>query len=117
VLAIEEESIHGSMAGRLNKFPIGCRSISRMTNPCASLTKAYIKLSTFRGAALRISMDGKARWIDNVFMERLWRNVKYEEVYLKAYDSIGAARASLGQYFACCPNYGIHFLIGPQLIT
>ena len=45
-------------------------------------------------------MDGKGRWVDNVFVERLWRSVKYEEVYLKAYDSIAAARASLGAYFA-----------------
>ncbi|WP_293653299.1 IS3 family transposase [Thiolapillus sp.] len=48
---------------------------------------------------IRISMDGKRRWVDNVFVERLWRSVKYEEVYLKAYDSIGEARASLGDYF------------------
>ena len=48
---------------------------------------------------IRISMDGKGRWIDNVFIERLWRSVKYEEVYLKAYDSIKAARDSLGRYF------------------
>ena len=44
---------------------------------------------------IRISMDGKGRWIDNVFVERLWRSVKYEEVYLKAYDGIRAARQSL----------------------
>ncbi|MEX2517033.1 MAG: IS3 family transposase [Gammaproteobacteria bacterium] len=49
---------------------------------------------------ISISMDGKGRWMDNVFVERLWRSVKYEEVYLKAYDSIGNARASLGRYFA-----------------
>ena len=49
---------------------------------------------------IRISMDGKGRWVDNVFVERLWRSVKYEEVYLRAYDSIGGARASLGRYFA-----------------
>jgi len=49
---------------------------------------------------IRISMDGKGRWVDNVFVERLWRSVKYEEVYLKAYDSIGDARDSLGSYFA-----------------
>ena len=48
---------------------------------------------------IRISMDGKGRWVDNVFVERLWRSVKYEEVYLRAYDSIGDARASLGRYF------------------
>ena len=48
---------------------------------------------------IQISMDGKGRWIDNVFVERLWRSVKYEEVYLWAYDSITGARASLGRYF------------------
>jgi putative transposase len=47
---------------------------------------------------IAISMDGKGAWRDNVFVERLWRSVKYEEVYLKAYDTVGAARASLGAY-------------------
>ena len=45
-------------------------------------------------------MDGKGSWRDNVFVERLWRSVKYEEVYLKAYDSVSAARASLARYLA-----------------
>ena len=44
-------------------------------------------------------MDGKGSWRDNVFVERLWRSVKYEEVYLKAYDSAADARSSIGQYF------------------
>ncbi len=48
---------------------------------------------------IRISMDGKGRWLDNVFVERLWRSVKYEEVYLKAYDTVGHARQSLDTYF------------------
>jgi len=47
---------------------------------------------------IQISMDGKGAWRDNVFVERLWRSVKYEEVYLKAYDTVGEARASLGRY-------------------
>jgi putative transposase len=47
---------------------------------------------------IRISMDGKAAWRDNVFVERLWRSVKYEEVYLKAYDGVREARASIGKY-------------------
>jgi putative transposase len=47
---------------------------------------------------IAISMDGKGAWRDNVFVERLWRSVKYEEVYLKAYDSVGEARASIGRY-------------------
>lgn len=48
---------------------------------------------------IEISMDGKGAWRDNVVVERLWRSVKYEEVYLKAYDSVPEARASLGLYF------------------
>ena len=44
-------------------------------------------------------MDGRGRWLDNVFIERLWRSVKYEEVYLKAYESIQEARKALGAYF------------------
>jgi putative transposase len=47
---------------------------------------------------IAISMDGKGSWRDNVFVERLWRSVKYEEVYLRAYESVGKARASLGRY-------------------
>ena len=47
---------------------------------------------------IKISMDGKGAWRDNVFVERLWKSVKYEEVYLRAYDSVGKARASLGRY-------------------
>ena len=48
---------------------------------------------------IQISMDGKGCWRDNVFVERLWRSVKYEEVYLKAYETVSQARESLGQYF------------------
>jgi len=49
---------------------------------------------------IRISMDGKGCWRDNVFVERLWRSVKYEEVYLKAYDCVGEAKAQLAAYLA-----------------
>ena len=49
---------------------------------------------------IQISMDGKGAWRDNVFVERLWKSVKYEEVYLKAYDSVSAAKASLGMYLS-----------------
>jgi putative transposase len=50
------------------------------------------------GIGIKISMDGKGAWRDNVFVERLWRSVKYEEVYLRAYDSVAHARASIGCY-------------------
>jgi putative transposase len=49
---------------------------------------------------IAISMDGKGAWRDNVFVERLWHSIKYEEVYLKAYDSVSEARASIGRYLA-----------------
>jgi len=48
---------------------------------------------------IRISMDGKGRWMDNVFVERLWRSVKYEEIYLKAYCTVNEAREGLANYF------------------
>ena len=57
---------------------------------------AFTGVLTNNGIA--ISMDGKGAWRDNVFVERLWRSVKYEEVYLKAYDSVSEARASIHQY-------------------
>lgn len=46
-----------------------------------------------------ISMDGKGRWMDNVFVERLWRSVKYEDIYLRAYETPAELRAGLGRYF------------------
>jgi putative transposase len=49
-------------------------------------------------AGIAISMDGKGAWRDNVFVERLWRSVKYEEVYLRTYDSVSDARNSIGRY-------------------
>jgi putative transposase len=51
------------------------------------------------GNNIRISMDGQGRWRDNIFIERLWKTVKYEEVYLKAYESITHARKELNKFF------------------
>ena len=48
---------------------------------------------------IEISMDGRGSWRDNVFVERLWKSVKYEEVYLHAYDSVSQAKAGIGRYF------------------
>ena len=47
---------------------------------------------------IRISMDGKGRWRDNVFVERVWKSIKYEEVYLHAYETVTEARTSIGKY-------------------
>ncbi len=49
-------------------------------------------------AGIHISMDGKGRWLDNVFIERLWRTLKYEEIYLSAYDTVADASAGIGRY-------------------
>jgi putative transposase len=50
------------------------------------------------GKGIAISMDGKGAWRDNVFVERLWRTVNFEEVYLRAYDSVGEVHTSIGRY-------------------
>ena len=55
-------------------------------------------IGVLKARDIRISMDGKGRWRDNVFVERLWRSVKYEEVYLHAYESVSAARAGIARY-------------------
>lgn len=56
-------------------------------------------IGVLEDAGIKISMDGKGRWLDNVFIERLWRSVKYEEVYLRAYDTVAEARTGLRKYF------------------
>jgi len=48
---------------------------------------------------IAISMDGKGRWMDNVFIERLWKSVKYEDIYLKSYSSMAEVRNGLASYF------------------
>ena len=55
--------------------------------------------STLKAHEIRISMDGKGRWVDNVFVERLWRSLKYEEVYLRGYSDVAEARRSISNYF------------------
>jgi putative transposase len=57
---------------------------------------AFVDELASRG--VRISMDGKGRYLDNIFIERLWRSLKYEEVYIRAYDSVAEARRSLGEW-------------------
>jgi putative transposase len=65
-------------------------------------------IAVLTAAEIAISMDGKGAWRDNIFVERLWRTVKYEEVYLKAYDSVAEARASIGRYFAFYNPVSLH---------
>jgi putative transposase len=59
-------------------------------------------------AKVQISMDGRGRCFDNIFVERLWRSVKYEDIYLHDYETIGEVRAGLGRYFPMYNNERLH---------
>lgn len=61
-----------------------------------------------KAASVRISMDGRGRAIDNIFVERLWRSVKYEEVYLKDYQTMRQAAAGLGSYLSFYDDVRLH---------
>jgi putative transposase len=74
--------------------------------------EAFTKVLLARG--VKISMDGKGRCIDNVFVERLWRSLKYEEVYLNDYDDLVQARAGIGRYLAFYNYQRPHQAIGHQ---
>lgn len=63
-------------------------------------------------AGVRISMDGRGRVFDNIFVERLWRSVKYEEVYLKDYETVREAREGLAQYFTFYNDDRLHKALG-----
>ena len=75
----------------------GCPEIFN-TNQGSQFTSVEFT-SVLKANDINISMDGKGRWVDNVFVERLWRSVKYEEVYLNAYDTVAQAKQRLGRYF------------------
>jgi putative transposase len=74
--------------------------------------------ATFTGRlkeeGIEISMDGKGRWCDNVFVERLWRSLKYEHVYLHAYESVAEARTQLGRYFQFYNSQRPHSSLGAE---
>jgi putative transposase len=65
-------------------------------------------------AGVKISMDGRGRCIDNVFVERLWRSLKYEDIYLKAYANLVEARAGIGRYFEFYNTRRSHQALGHQ---
>jgi putative transposase len=60
---------------------------------------SYAFTGELEAASIRVSMDGRGRYLDNVFIERLWRTVNYEDIYLKAYESVPALAAGLDDYF------------------
>ncbi len=70
--------------------------------------------SVLRDRGIKISMDGKGRFLDNIFVERLWRSLKYEEVYLNVYDSLTEARAGIARYFEFFNQDRPHSSLGYQ---
>ena len=83
-----EEALRATAAPR-SSTPT--RAASSPTRSSPTVLKAH---------GVRISMDGKGRWIDNVFVERLWRSVKYEEIYLHAYETPREVNVALARYFS-----------------
>jgi transposase InsO family protein len=78
-----------------------CSSFTSTGGGASGLPSQFTSLAfteLLKSHEIAISMDGKGAWRDNVFVERLWRTIKYEEVYLRAYASVSEARASLGRY-------------------
>ncbi len=71
-------------------------------------------IKVLQDAEVAISMDGKGAWRDNIFVERLWRTIKYEEIYLRAYASVPEARASIGRYLAFYNGTRPHSSLGGQ---
>jgi putative transposase len=74
----------------------GCPQIFNTDQGCQFTDRAFVGTLKTRGIA--ISMDGRGAWRDNVFVERFWRSIKYEEVYLRAYESASEAKAFIGRY-------------------
>jgi putative transposase len=79
---------------------------------CQFTSEDFTDILLDRG--IKVSMDGKGRWIDNVFIERLWRSLKYEEVYLYAYDNLQEARIGIGGYLKFFNDDRPHTALGYQ---
>jgi putative transposase len=75
----------------------GCPEIFNTDQGCQFTAEAFT--DTLRSRSISISMDGKGRWMDNVFIERLWKSVKYEDIYLKGYGSMAEVKKGLTSYF------------------
>ena len=90
----------------------GCPEIFNTDQGSQFTSDDFTSILLDRG--IRISMDGKGRCIDNVFVERLWRSLKYEEVYIFAYDSVIEARGGIGRYFDFYNNERPHQALGYQ---
>lgn len=78
---------------------------------------SHVFTERLKASGIRISMDGRGRVFDNIFVERLWRSVKYEEVYLKDYESVPEAIGGLGAYFEFYNQERLHQALGYRTPT
>jgi putative transposase len=90
----------------------GAPEISNTDQGCQYTSQSWI--SRLQAAGVRISMNGKGRYLDNIFVERFWRTVKYEDVYLKRYESIRKLKAGLTAYFKYYNENRLHQALGYQ---
>ena len=91
---VGDELLRGGPARILDRY--GCPEIFNTDQGSQFTSEDFTDVLLERG--IKISMDGKGRFIDNIFVERLWRSLKYEEVYLYAYDTVQVARAGIARY-------------------
>ena len=109
-LAITLEAIHAREVIEQALLRYGTPEIVNTDQGSQFTAEEFTRIVLESGA--KLSMDGRGAWRDNVFVERLWRSVKYERVYLKAYDSVSAARADvadyMGWYNAQRPHASLH---------
>jgi putative transposase len=93
---------------------LACHGRPEICNTQGSQFTSVEFIKVLKKAEIAISMDGRGAWRDNVFVERLWRTVKYEEVYLRAYASVSEARASIGRYLGFYNGTRPHSSLGGQ---
>jgi putative transposase len=88
----------------------GCPKIFNTDQGCQFTDRGFVDL--LKSHDIAISMDGKGAWRDNVFVERFWRSIKYEEVYLRAYESAGEAKHYIGRYVNFYNEHRPHSSLG-----
>jgi putative transposase len=88
----------------------GCPKIFNTDQGCQFTDRDFVDL--LKGHGIAISMDGKGAWRDNVFVERFWRSIKYEEVYLRAYESAPEAKQYIGRYIGFYNEHRPHSSLG-----
>jgi putative transposase len=92
----------------LNRYP--APEIFNTDQGCQFTSQAWT--NRLMAAGIRISMDSRGRYLDNIFVERLWRTVKYEDVYLKRYETVRQVKEGLGQYFQLYNQRRLHQSLG-----